>query len=445
MTLISKQRVNIWFGVLLIALFLVMGARLGRSEIKYIDLTNPFLRKIPMAIPQFKAQSPSSSEHGLTTPLADQFSKMLDFTGYFAMLDRASFLFDPQQSGIADVEINYGNWTVVGAELLITGGVQIIGQTLFLELRLFDTFKQKMLIGKRYRGAMGDQRVMVRRFCSEVIRALTGNPGFFDSRFAFVSNGSGHKEIYTCGFDGANVRQLTRKQSITSFPDWSWDSKYLAFTSYARGRPQVFIHQLATGGEKWFDFKGVQISPSWAPGRFELAATLSTGDDQEIYLLTGDGKVIKRLTNSPGIDIKVSWAPDGKRAAFVSKRAGTPQIYIMDVSNRQVNRLTYNGRYNTQPAWSPKGDRIAYSSMENGQLNIVVIDVNGRHPVQLTHNQGDNEAPSWSPDGSLIAFSSTRGGKSQIYVMTAFGTDQRRLLTLPGEQSHPVWSGNNFE
>lgn len=445
MTFIRNQRVNIWIVFFLIALFFGMGVRQGRSEIKYIDLTNPFLRKIPMAIPQFKALSPSSSEQGLTIPLADQFSEMLDFTGYFVMLDRASFLFDPQQSGIAELEINYGNWTAVGAELLITGGVQVIGGTLFLEMRLFDTFKQKMLIGKRYRGPEGDQRVMVRRFCTDVIQALTGSPGFFDSRFAFVSNGSGHKEIYTCDFDGTNVRQLTSKQSITTFPDWSWDGNYLAFTSYARGRPQVYIHQLATGGEKWFDFKGIQVAPSWAPGKFELAATLASGDDQEIYLLTGDGKVIKRLTNSPGIDIEVGWAPDGKRAAFVSKRAGTPQIYIMDVSNRQVRRLTYEGRYNTQPAWSPKGDKIAYSSMENGQLDIVVIDVNGRHPIQLTQNQGDNEAPSWSPDGSLIAFSSTRGGKSQIYVMTAFGTDQRRLLTLPGAQSHPVWSGNNFK
>jgi len=445
MALIRKQGLTIWIGYLFVVVFCLLNVRQARSEIKYIDLTNPFLRKIPMAIPRFKAQTPSTQEIGLTAPLADQFSTMLDFTGYFVMLDRAAFLYDPQKSGITEAEINYGNWTAVGAELLITGGVQVIGQSLFLEMRLFDTFKEKMLIGTRYRGSLGDQRAMVRRFCSEVILSLTGHPGFFNSRFAFVSNGSGHKEIYTCDFDGTNVRQLTHKQSITSFPDWSTDGQYLAFTSYARGQPQIYVRQLATGSEKWFDFSGVQIAPSWAPGRFELAASLSHGGDQEIYLLTGQGKIIKRLTNSPDIDVELSWAPDGKRAAFVSKRAGTPQIYIMEISNKQVRRLTFEGRYNTQPAWSPKGDRIAYSSMDDGRLNIVVITIDGGHLIQLTQDQGDNEAPSWSPDGSLIAFSSTREGKSQIFVMTAFGTDQRRLLTLPGEQSHPVWSGNNFE
>ena len=97
----------------------------GRSEIKYIDLTNPFLRKMPLAIPPFKALTPNAAEMALSTQLDDQFSDMLQFTGYFAILDPASFLYDPQKSGITEGEINYGNWTAVGAELLITGGVRV--------------------------------------------------------------------------------------------------------------------------------------------------------------------------------------------------------------------------------------------------------------------------------------------------------------------------------
>ena len=418
---------------------------LVKAEIKYIDLTNPFLRKMPMAIPQMKALTPSEKELAITETLADQFSNMLEFTGYFVLLDRKSFLYHPQESGITEDKVNFGNWTVVGAELLITGGIQVQGEDLILELRLFDTFKGQLLIGKRYRGGIDDQRVMVRRFCTEVVFALTGKKGIFDSRIAFVSNGTGHKEIFVCDFDGQNIQQITDKKSITLHPSWSYDGKYLAFTSYAKGPMQIYTHNMTTGVEKNFNFNGVQIAPSWRPGKFELAATLSRGGDQEIYLLTGEGKIIKRLTNSPEIDVSGSWDPDGNRAAFVSKRAGTPQIYIMELGTGRVNRLTYEGRYNSQPAWSPKGDKIAYSSMDNGETNIVVIDIEGKHPIQLTRNQGDNEAPSWSPDGSLIAFRSNREGKSRIYVMTAFGTDQRRLLELPGEQSYPSWSHNSLK
>jgi TolB protein len=414
----------------------------GAADIKYIDLTNPFLRKIPMAVPVFSALPPGQVEAKLTAGLADDVSNMLEYTGYFKMLDRASFLYDPRKGGITEKKINFQNWTTVGAELLITGGAQIVSNELILELRLFDTFKASLVVGKRYRGRMADQRDMVRRFCSEVIKALTGDEGVFYSRIAFVSNGSGHKEIYVCDFDGRDVQPMTDKRSITSFPAWSRDGRYLAFTSFINGPSQIFVRDLKSGLEKPFRFKGAQIAPGWVPHRFELSATLSIAGDQEIYLLTGGGKMIKRVTNSPGIDVDATWSPDGRKLAFVSKRAGTPQIYVQEMGSNRIQRLTFEGRYNTQPCWSPKGDKIAYSSMEEGQLNIYVIDTEGDHPVRLTHNQGDNEAPSWSPDGSLIAFRSTREGVSRIYIMTSYGTDQRRLLALTGEQSHPKWSPN---
>jgi TolB protein len=376
------------------------------AEVKYFDLTNPFLRKIPVAIPGFKAKTASPDETAQAVPLADKLQEMLDYSGYFKMLDRASFLYDSRSSGITQKDLNFANWTAVGAELLITGGLQIQGDQVAVELRLFDTFKSKMLIGKRYRGSVQDQRLMLRRFCSEVLLALTGNPGFFDSQLAFVSNGSGHKEIYFCDFDGRNVRQVTRKRSITSFPTWSSEGSHLAFTSFAHGPSQIYIRNLKTGSEKHLTFKGTQISPVWSPTRFELAAALSAGGDQEIYLLTGEGKMIKRVTKSRGIDVDITWSPDGKKVAFVSNRSGRPQIYIQEISSGRVQRLTFEGKYNTQPCWSPKGGLIAYSSMEGGEINIFVIDIDGNHPIQLTYNQGDNEAPSWSPDGSLIAFSS---------------------------------------
>jgi TolB protein len=421
---------------------LTLAVQHAHADVKYFDLTNPFLRKVPMAIPKFQFLSAGASQSGQTLTFVNDIREMLDFSGYFKMLDQGSYLHDPQKSGITKTTINFRNWTAIGAELLITGGLQLEGNNMAVELRLFDTFKSKLLIGKRYRGAIKDRRAILKRFCSEVMLVLTGHSGFFGSRMAFVSNGTGHKEIYQCDFDGQNVRQITKKNSISSFPAWSSDGKHLAYTSFARGPVQIYIRELSTGMEKSVRFKGVQIAPSWVPNKYELTATLSQGGDQEIYLLTGTGKMIKRLTNSRGIDVDATWSPDGKKIAFVSKRSGRPQIYIKEVGTGRVQRLTYEGRYNTQPNWSPKGNLIAYSSMAQGEINIVVIDVEGKNPIQLTHNQADNEAPTWSPDGSLIAFSSTREGRSRIYVMTAFGTDQRRLFSLAGEQSHPRWSPN---
>lgn len=438
---ISKAKYRLT-GLFLLMILLSIPVGSLQAQIKFYDLTNPFLRKIPMAIPVFKAMTPTPAETALVGSVADEISQMLEFTGYFKMLDRNSFLYDPRSSGVDETQINYGNWKTVGAELLITGGVTFQGNELILELRLFDTLKAKLLDGVRFKGAAANSREMVRRFCTKVMLIVTGRQGMFNSKMAFVSTGTGHKEIYTCEFDGADVRRITHKNNITSFPAWSSDARHMAYTSFINGPAQVFVRNMASGRETNFSFKGVQIAPAWIPDRFELSATLSRKGDQEIYLLTGGGKMVKRLTNSQGIDVEASWSPDGKKFAFVSNRAGTPQIYIKDVGSNRIRRLTYEGRYNTQPSWSPKGDMIAYSSMQDGHLDIVVINAEGGQAIQLTHNQGDNESPSWSPDGSLIAFCSKREGKSRIYVMTAFGTDQRRLLVLPGVQSHPEWSPN---
>ena len=420
-------------------------AQSGSDQYDYIDISKPFLRKIPLAIPLFKNETGTAQEARLSISSADLLSASLEFTGYFKILDRQAFLFDPQSDGILTPQINFANWTVIGAELLITGLYEENNGKIAMELRLFDTFKGRRILGKKYSGKRADERRMIHRFCSEVIQYLTGAKGVFASKIAFISTGSGNKEIYSSEFDGYNPQQLTRNHSITLFPAWSSDGRYLAYTSYKQGKPDLFIKNLAEMQEISITQKGLNITPAWVPGKFELAATLSFSGDQEIYLLTGSGKIIKRLTKMQGSDISPSWSPDGKKLAFVSNRSGSPQVYIQDMVSGKVRRLTFESNYNTQPSWSPRGDKIAYASFENGHHNIAVIDVEGRESVQLTYDSGDNEAPSWSPDGSLIVFSSTREGPSRIYVMTASGTDQRRLLVLNGEQTNPKWSMSDFD
>ena len=413
---------------------------LCRADYDYIVISNPFLKKIPVAVPLFKVTAPSFDKTEISSRASDLLSDTLEFTGYFRMLDRDMFLATQESEPVA-LNINFKRWTIIGAEFVVTGNILVNKDGMVeMELRLYDCFKERLLIGKRYKGWMNDRRRMIRRFCTEVIYRFTGSNGIFDSKIAFVSTGTGNKEIYTCDFDGFDPKQLTHINNIVLFPAWSSDGKWIAYTSYAKGKPDLYIKNLREKRGAVIAKKGINTTPAWIPGKFALAATLSFSGDQEIYMLTGAGKIIKRLTFNRGIDVSPSFSKDGKKMAFVSKRAGTPQIYIKSLETGHVKRLTFHGRYNTQPAWSPIGDKIAYSSMANGEINIYVIDADGGNPVQLTYDSRDNESPAWSPDGSLIAFSSTREGLSRIYVMTVCGTDQRPLLVMPGEQSSPVWN-----
>lgn len=426
---------SVGFALVLLGVFATSAA----AQYDYIDIRNPSLRKIPLAAPVFRVSPTPSAPVARQAP--DRLAGYLDFTGFFKILDRAGYLTEPENPPAGIETINFANWNTVGAELLVTGNLRIDGDLVEMELRLFDVIKGELLVGKRYKGWMGDRDRILRRFAGEVVHYLTGSWGVFETQIAFVSNGTGHKEIFLCDFDGGNPRRFTRHDSITLNPAWSSDGKWLAYTSYAKDNPDLYIQPIAGGGGSFVSRKGINTTPDWRPGRFELAATLSFTGDQDIYLLTGDGKIVRKMTQKWGIDTSPAWSPDGSRFAFVSSRSGSPQIYVMPAEGGAAERLTFQGRYNTQPSWSPDGNRIAYSAIEGGRINIQVIDLETRNPARLTYNSGRNESPSWSPDGSLIVFSSDReGGVPKLFVMTAFGTDQRKLLDMPGAQTSPRWS-----
>jgi TolB protein len=215
-----RRIVFVAMGLILMGPMLCL-AQSDADQYEYIDISNPFLRKIPLAVPSFKNVTGSAEEEELSKSSAQLLASSLAFTGYFKILDPGAFLFDPAKDGVLTPQINFANWTVIGAELLITGLFEMTDGRIAMELRLFDTFKNKRILGKKYAGRPDDQRKIIHRFCSEVIQYLTGHKGMFASKIAFVSTGSGNKEIYSCEFDGYGPQQVTRNHDISLFPAWS--------------------------------------------------------------------------------------------------------------------------------------------------------------------------------------------------------------------------------
>lgn len=429
---------------LLLIVSLFVPVRSDAASYDTIQVSNPFLNKTPVALPAFMPLTGSPGETALGGEALEILKNGLEFTGYLKQISPNAFLANPAETGIQMSQINFQDWTGIGAELLITGGIEEKNGRVKLELRLFDTFNTQLLKGKIYTGPPSQIRRMIHLFCAEVSYALTGKWGVFASKLAFVSTVDGNKEIFVSDFDGYNPVRFTRHKSISLSPAWSSNGQWLAYVSYAGGKPDIYIrHQEQNRGG------------TIGPGRHEYhtgldawagnaGRSLEFSGNQEIYLLTRQGEMIKKVTSSWGINVSPEFSPDGGKLAFVSNRSGNPQIYIKDLSSGNVSRVTFQGKYNTSPAWSPDGKKIVYVGIENNRIDIylILLDTGPGMPVQLTRDQGDNEDPCWSPDGNLIVFSSTRDGQGPaLFVMTAAGTDQRRLMKMPGRQTQPRWSG----
>jgi TolB protein len=362
-------------------------------------------------------------------------SRNLDLSGFFRVIDAGG---SPAED-VADLDAS----AAAGGRLLVRGICQLDGDSITVEARLYDVAERRQIGGKRYQGTRRDVRRMANRFADEILRILTGERGPFDTRIAFVSTRAGRsKEVYEMGFDGEEIRQLTRNGTINLSPSWSPDGRDLLFTSYRDGRPKLYEMDLASGRERvLLSGPGLTNGGRFSPNGDLIAASREESKgNSEIVVIDGGGDIVRRLAAHGGIDVSPTWSPDGRQVAFCSTRGGSPQIYATDASGGSVRRITYSGSYNTSPAWSPRGDKIVYTGRVGGRFQIFVVPASGGEAQQLTASAGDNIDPAWSPDGRYILFSSTRGGSSQLYMMDERGQKQRQLIRGPGGDTSPAWS-----
>lgn len=370
---------------------------------------------------------------------AEIVARNLTLSGFFRVLDPSAYIEGPMPLDVS--QINFANWTVLGAKALIKGSVSQSGGTLAVEARLYDIAQHSQVGGERYTGGPEFVPQMARRFADKVMELLTGERGPFDSKIAFASRRGGRaKEILAMSVDGYDVTSITNNRTINLAPSWSPDVGSLLFTSFMDGNPSLYRVDLASRGtQKISQVRGLNLGGRWSPDGQTIAISIERGGNSDIVLLDPQGRVIKQLTNSPEIDVSPAWSPDGRQIAFVSARNGAPQIYAMNADGSNQRRVTFQGGYNTSPSWSPKGDLIAYVTREGG-FNVCTLNLKTNQVRQITSGQGNNEDPSFSPDGRYLVFSSTRAGKPALFLADVAGDHQVQLTKAGGDDTSPTWS-----
>lgn len=417
-----------------LAAILIFGTPLpsNAQQVIDIDITDAAIKKVNFAVPYFTDKNRPEQDHDSGKSMAELLAKGLDFHGFINIIS-------PEVYGGGQDQ----NWRMLGANYVVIGKYISEGPRLVLEFRLVDASTGKMLMGKRFRDKREKQRQMILKFCDEVIHKITGKQGISSSKIAFVSDTSGHKEIYIADALGDDIRQVTRHQNLAITPRLSPDSNKLVYTSYHNGNPNLYLIDFTKSSKLTRAIsrrEGINYAPAWAPDGSFLVVTLSKDGNPDLYKIAPSGLILKRLTINAGINVSPSFSPDGSKIAFVSDRTGEPQIYTMELSSGRVQRLTYEGRENTTPSWSPDGKWVAYTGNGDAGYQIYKIKESGGRPIQLTASWGSHESPTWSPDSRQIAFTQTRNGKSKLCTITSEGQWLQVLFVLDGSQSSPQWS-----
>jgi dipeptidyl aminopeptidase/acylaminoacyl peptidase len=239
--------------------------------------------------------------------------------------------------------------------------------------------------------------------------------------------------------------QLTSGKKSASGPQWSPDSRRLAFTSDRDGKRQIYVISPAGGeaAQLTTEEDGVG-SMAWSP-QGDTIVFASTGPESkarkerkekygEFDIIGGDyvmnhlwrvavpaeipsdtKKLPKPevLTASDSFNVSgFSWSPDGKRIAFSATRdpdlgsQDTEQISILDLSDLHVRKLTDTPGPNNRPKWSPDGKEIAFVTANGQQFfffsnrYLATVPAEGGKAKVLTEAfDEDTNLIDWGPDG----------------------------------------------
>jgi TolB protein len=337
----------------------------------------------------------------------------------------------------------------VEANFLATGYTAGQNGQIVLYGWLFDVGQPNLanaqVLGKRYFGSVDEAgaRKVAHEFAADIL-AHWGGTSLYGSKIYFVSNRTGHKEIWSMDPDGSNQKQITRFNSICITPAVSPDGSKIAFTSFAHGNPAILILSTETGRRLPFynQVASMNATPDFTPDGKQILYSSTASGYAQIYVANLDGSNLRRLSSSRAIEVEPKANPKtGNDIVFVSGRSGPQQIFRMNFDGTGVERLTNGEGEASNPSWHPNGEAIAFAwtrGYATGNFNIFLMDVATRRFDQLTHFEGRNENPSWAPDGRHLVFMSTRSGSHQIYTMLADGT-QVHQLTTQGNNWMPVW------
>ncbi len=365
----------------------------------------------------------------------------LRLSGRFNPLERADLIARPT-TGTA---IRFEDWRVLRSDFIVVGQVEPAGAGLAVVFELFNVQTGQQLLSQRLATTEKGLRATAHRVADLVFERLTGIPGAFSTRIAYVSvegrAPTQRHRLVVADADGYGPRVVTESNEPIMSPAWSPDGQNLAYVSFEGRSSAIYVQRLASGERRRVSARlGINGAPAWSPDGSKLALTLSRDGNLDIYVLDLASQGLTRLTTDGAIDTEPEWSADSEGIFFTSDRAGNAQVYrVAANSAADVQRLTFANSYNARPRRSPDGQSLALVTLDRGGYRIATFDLKTRNLHVLTDGRQD-ESPSFAPNGAVIIYATQSGGRGALAMVSADGRFQQRLSSDKGDVREAVWS-----
>jgi dipeptidyl aminopeptidase/acylaminoacyl peptidase len=176
-------------------------------------------------------------------------------------------------------------------------------------------------------------------------------------------------------------------------------------------------------------------------------------DSYDIFVADLNGKIVKKLTDTPGYDAEATVSPKGDKIVFTSTRSGDLELWTMNIDGSNQKQVTFGLGYDGGAFFSPDGkklvfrasrpqteeekkeykDYLAQGLVAPTNMEIYTCNVDGSDLKQVTHLGKANWAPFYHPSGKKIIFSSNhkseRGYDFQLFMINEDGTGLEQITT----------------
>ncbi len=395
-----------------------------------IEIVGGAAQQIPIAVVPFA--QPAVQPDNLATIINSDLRR----SGLFRALETRGVSNQPHDLA----EVKYPEWAALQAQALVVGHVELQpNNRLKVSFRLLDVLKQTSLAGLEYDITPTQLRGTAHKIADVIYEKMTGEKGVFDTRISYIIKQGNRFQLQVADADGANPQTVLSSVEPIISPAWSPEGTRLAYVSFEKKKPVIFVQSLVTGQRQVLaNFKGNNSAPSWSPDGMRLAIVLTYAANSQIYLINSDGTGLQQLSHSSGIDTEPRWSPDGKWLYFTSDRGGSPQIYRMSTLGGDAQRVTFEGSYNVSARPSPDGKLLTYIRREAGSFRVAQQEL-ASGQVQLLSETTQDESPSFAPNGRMILYATNSNGRGVLAIVSADGRTKQRLSEAGGDVREPAW------
>ncbi|MFH1698983.1 MAG: S41 family peptidase [Candidatus Zixiibacteriota bacterium] len=147
----------------------------------------------------------------------------------------------------------------------------------------------------------------------------------------------------------------------------------------------------------------------------------------------------RNLTNSSGAhDKEPIWSPDGKWIAYLSDETGEDELYLMSGDGKEKLRLTNYGHcFRYMGTWSPDSKMLTFEDKNN---NLYYIDIDSKKIMLIDHDKNGIGGHNWSPDSRFIVYDKNLENNIRaIFVYAIDDGDSRQITPGYTEDYNPVF------